>query len=71
MPGREYVCAACGHHFRTPEGTSRDTRSLMCPGCGSYDLMICEAERAAPIVMRAKTPAPAGETWRGPKAKAS
>ena len=64
MPGREYVCAECGHHFRTPEGMPRDNRSLMCPGCGSYDLNISEVQRAAPIVMRAKTPAPAGDAWR-------
>ena len=71
MPGRHYVCGECGHYFRTPEGMPRDTRSLMCPGCGSYDLMIAEVGRAAPIVMRARTPAPAGDVWRAHNAKAS
>ena len=71
MPGKEYVCAECGHRFRTPEGMPRDNRSLMCPGCGSYDLMISEVEHAAPIVMRAKAPAPADDAWRVREAKAS
>lgn len=71
MPGRHYVCAECGYHFRTPEGVPHDTRSLMCPGCGSYDLMISEVRPAASIVMRAKTPAPAGAAWRERATKAS
>lgn len=71
MPGSHYECAECGHRFRTPDGMPHDRRSLMCPGCGSCDLMIAEPTHAAPIVMRAKTPALAGDVWRAPKAKAS
>lgn len=71
MPGSHYVCAECGHHFRTPDGLPRDKRSLMCPGCGSYDLMFAESTRTAPIVMRARTPASAGDVWRMRGTKAS
>ena len=71
MPGRQYECAECGHVFRTPENMPRDNRALMCPACGSYDLMISEARRPAPVVMRAKTPAPAGDMWRVRERKAS
>jgi hypothetical protein len=42
---------------------AHDKRSLMCPGCGSFDLNISEAVYAPPLVMRAKTPAPAGDVW--------
>jgi putative FmdB family regulatory protein len=71
MPGREYVCAECGHHFRTPEGMPRDNRSLMCPACGSNDLNISTVERPAPIVMRAKAPILTGDEWRAGNTKAS
>lgn len=61
MPGREYVCGQCRHHFRTPDGAPLDTRSLMCPACGSLDLTISVGERPAPsIVMRARVPAGVG-----------
>jgi len=69
--GKEYVCAECGHRFRTPEGMAHDKRSLMCPGCGSYDLNISEAVYAPPLVMRAKTPAPAGDVWNVRESKLS
>jgi len=55
MPGREYECGECRHHFRAPDGTPRDKRSLMCPACGSMDLNICHVARPKPTVMRAKT----------------
>ncbi|HEY5388007.1 MAG TPA: hypothetical protein VIL79_08915 [Thermoleophilia bacterium] len=71
MVSRAYVCGECGHHFRTPEGMPRDTRSLMCPACGSNDLMISDVRQPAPIVMRAKTPALAGDAWRERATKAS
>jgi DNA-directed RNA polymerase subunit RPC12/RpoP len=64
MPGREYVCGECGHHFGTPEGEAINARALMCPSCGSIDLSIVAAEHAPLIVMRATEPAKAGDWWR-------
>jgi len=64
MPGREYVCADCGHHFGTPEGQAVNVRTLMCPSCGSIDLSIVRADHAPRIVMRATEPARAGDWWR-------
>ena len=71
MPGRQYECVECGHLFRTPDGMPRDTRALMCPACGSYDLVISQITRPAPVVMRAKTPAVVGGAWRMPRTRAS
>ena len=61
MPGSEYECAECRHRFRTPEGVPRDTRSLMCPACGSIDLCLLHVDRPRPPVMRAREGAPAGD----------
>ncbi len=63
MPGREYVCGECGHRFRTPQGAKLDTRSLMCPSCGSIDLAITVVERSRPVVMRAREPVQTGDLW--------
>ena len=71
MPIRQYVCAECCHLFGPPEGMSRDTRSLMCPACGSNDLMISGNKPAPSLVMRARTPVMAGDEWRVRKDKAS
>jgi len=60
MPGRsEYECSECRHRFRTPEGAPRDTRSLMCPACGSIDLNLISVVRPAPAVWAAREGAPA------------
>jgi hypothetical protein len=60
MPGSEYECGECRHHFRTPEGAPRDTRSLMCPACGSVDLnLITDVRRPASGVWVARPGAPA------------
>jgi DNA-directed RNA polymerase subunit RPC12/RpoP len=67
MSDREYVCGECRHRFRGPEGFARDSRSLMCPACGSMDLTIAEVARPAPVVMRATQPTPAGSPWRAGK----
>jgi hypothetical protein len=64
--GSEYECGECRHRFRTPEGVPRDTRSLMCPACGSMDLNLVDIDRPRPSVMRARQGAPAGD-WRPPK----
>lgn len=71
MSGRQYECAECGHVFRTPDSMPRDTRSLMCPACGSSDLTIAAVRQPAPVVMRAKTSVPAGDLWRVRDNKAS
>jgi DNA-directed RNA polymerase subunit RPC12/RpoP len=56
MQGTAYVCAVCGHRFGTSDDAPRDTRSLMCPACGSIDLSIVTVQRAPATVMRAWTP---------------
>jgi DNA-directed RNA polymerase subunit RPC12/RpoP len=56
MHDTAYVCATCGHMFRPPDDAPRDTRSLMCPACGSIDLSIVTVQRAPATVMRARTP---------------
>jgi len=61
MPGSEYQCAECRHSFRTPEGVPHDTRSLMCPACGSIDLVLLNVHRPRAPVMRARESAPAGD----------
>ncbi len=61
MPGSEYRCSECGHLFRTPDGVPHDTRSLMCPACGSIYLDLIEVERPRPTVMRAREKAPSGD----------
>jgi DNA-directed RNA polymerase subunit RPC12/RpoP len=66
MPGSsEYECGECRHRFRAPEGVPRNTRSLMCPACGSIDLYLMTVHRPAPAVMVAREEAPA-EAWRDP-----
>jgi DNA-directed RNA polymerase subunit RPC12/RpoP len=60
MSGREYVCAECRHHFRTPDDVPRNARALMCPSCGSVDLTIVNVQRPQPQIMRAKSPARIG-----------
>jgi DNA-directed RNA polymerase subunit RPC12/RpoP len=70
MSRREYHCSECGHVFRLPQSAPRDTRSLMCPACGSIDLTMSVAARPVPAVMRARQPAPATTWWRR-RAKAS
>ena len=64
MPGREYVCGECGHQFRTPDDMPRNAPALMCPSCGSVDLMIVVVPRPRPVVMRAKGAAPADSRAR-------
>lgn len=67
MPGSsEYQCGECCHRFRAPEGMPRDTRTLMCPACGSIDLNLMTVERPAPAVMVAREGAPA-EQRRAPR----
>ena len=64
MPGSsEYECGECRHRFRAPEGVARDTRSLMCPACGSIDLNLMSVARPASAVWTAREGAPA-EEWR-------
>lgn len=63
MPGSEYKCNECLHRFRTPDDLPRDTRSLMCPACGSIYVDLIETERARPAVMRAHEGAQAGDWW--------
>ena len=65
MPGSEYQCGECSHHFRAPEDAPHDTRSLMCPACGSIDLFLIDVERRQPPVMRASEATPAGD-WQWP-----
>jgi DNA-directed RNA polymerase subunit RPC12/RpoP len=70
MPGSsEYECGECRHRFRAPEGVPRDTRSLMCPACGSIDLNLMNGDRPAPAVWTAREAAPARE-WRAPSGPA-
>jgi DNA-directed RNA polymerase subunit RPC12/RpoP len=55
VPGSsEYECGECRHRFRTPEGAPRDTRSLMCPACGSIDLNLMTVARPSPAVWTAR-----------------
>ena len=64
MPGSsEYECGECRHSFRTPEGAPHDTRSLMCPACGSIDLNLKSTARPASAVWTAREGA-AVEEWR-------
>ncbi len=65
MPGREYVCGECRHRFRTPDHMPLNASALMCPSCGSIDLMIVAEERPRPVVMRAKEPVPADDGTKG------
>ena len=48
-----------------PKELPRDTRSLMCPACGSIDLNLMDVARPRPAVMIAREDAPA-EQWRTP-----
>jgi uncharacterized protein YlaI len=64
MPGRDFVCAECGHRFGTPVGEAVNARTLMCPSCGSIDLSIVGVEHAPRIVMRAMEPVKAGDWQR-------
>jgi DNA-directed RNA polymerase subunit RPC12/RpoP len=66
MPGSEYECGECRHRFRTPDGVPHDTRSLMCPACGSIDLTLMDVERPRPPVMRAREDAAVGK-WARPR----
>jgi DNA-directed RNA polymerase subunit RPC12/RpoP len=62
MPSRsEYECGECGHRFRAPEDAPHDTRSLMCPACGSIDLNRLDVLRPRPAVLRARAGAPADD----------
>jgi DNA-directed RNA polymerase subunit RPC12/RpoP len=61
----EYECGECRHRFRAPEDAPHDTRSLMCPACGSIDLNRTDVVRPRPVVLRAPAGAPAGD-WRSP-----
>ena len=62
MPGStEYQCGECGHSFRSPEGAARDTRSLMCPACGSIDLNLTTVQRAPAAVWTSREAAPSEE----------
>jgi DNA-directed RNA polymerase subunit RPC12/RpoP len=64
MPGSsEYQCGECRHRFRPPEGAPRDTRTLMCPACGSIDLNLMVVQRPAPAVWVAREGA-SDEHWR-------
>ncbi len=65
MPSSEYQCGECRHRFRAPEDAPHDTRSLMCPACGSMDLYRTDVVRSRPTVMHAREGAPAGD-WRSP-----
>jgi len=65
MAHREYVCGECGHRFGTPADAPHDTRSFMCPSCGSIDLTIVDKVRVPTAIMRAAEPAKAGDGWRG------
>jgi len=72
MTGRsEYECGECRHRFRAPEDAPHDTRSLMCPACGSIDLNRIDVVRPRPTVMRATTGAPAGAERTQRETKAS
>ena len=64
MSRREYHCSECGHVFRLPQNAPRDTRSLMCPACGSIDLTIAVTARPVPTVMRARHTVPEATWWR-------
>ena len=55
MQGAAYVCGICGHMFRAADDVPRDTRSLMCPACGSIDVNIVPGHHETPVVMRAGT----------------
>jgi len=60
MPGStEYECGECRHRFRVPAGATRDTRTLMCPACGSIDLNLTYFERKPTAVWTAREAAPA------------
>jgi hypothetical protein len=64
VPGSsEYECGECRHRFRAPEGAPRDTRSLMCPACGSIDLNLMTVARPSSAVWTAPERATA-EEWR-------
>ena len=64
MPGSsEYECGECRHRFRTPDEAPHDTRSLMCPACGSIDLNLMHGDRSATAVWSAREGA-AAEAWR-------
>ena len=66
MPGsNEYQCGECRHRFRAPEGVPRDTRTLMCPACGSIDLNLMDVERPVPAAWVVREGASA-EDWRTP-----
>jgi hypothetical protein len=71
MPGSSaYLCGECRHRFRAPEGVPRDTRTLMCPACGSIDLNLVDIGRPAPAVWVVREGAPADD-WRSRRTKAS
>ena len=71
MAGREYSCGECGHRFRAPDGEVVDSRMLMCPSCGSIDLIIMVVDRPQPAVLRAREPVQSGDLWRVPESEAS
>ena len=71
VPGSEYECGECRHRFRAPEGVPRDTRSLMCPACGSIDLNLMDVARPQPAVMIAREGAPAEQRRTPPERAAS
>jgi hypothetical protein len=54
MPGSEYECRECCYQFRTPPGVPVDTRSLMCPACGSIYLDLADAAPAPAAVWTAR-----------------
>jgi len=62
MPGStEYQCGECRHTFRAPEGAARDTRSLMCPACGSIDLNLTTVQLAPAAVWTSREAVPSAE----------
>lgn len=59
MPGSiEYECGECRHSFRLPDGAARDTRLLMCPACGSIDLVLTTVERSPAAVWTSREAVP-------------
>ena len=57
MPGSEYQCRDCSYQFRTPPGVPVDTRSLMCPACGSLYLDLANVTFPPAVVWTARQPA--------------
>jgi hypothetical protein len=44
---------------------------LMCPSCGSIDLIIMAVDRPQPAVLRAREPVKSGDLWRAPESEGS